>query len=222
MSFKAASDHSDWVECPKGGIKVNSTTGHIYNLKTNTQIRAYRNRLKGNVEGVLPKNDGIDGLGRGRLHQYGRIVLAVLNGGGPSGNPRQHMALHKDGNPWNVQPSNLEWISKKEFMERLVICSHVGQKLNGPQVLTLKDVVKRVNSKDYHAIGSVFGISGTQAYRINTGRQWGYIDEYIKKVTEHMVKIHIPKVEEAIELFADYDKGLAKYLTSYGDASTVN
>ena len=219
---RAYSTLSDWVEAPAIGVKVNSRTGAIVSLTTNRSIPVYRNKVNGTILGYVPRNSGQAGLGKGRIHQLGRIILSVLNAveeRSPLANPRRSLVVPKDGNKWNIIPSNLEWVRTSEFMHRKIMMKDFPLKLDGYTVLTLREVMRKLDDEkiyDYDAVGSVFGVGGSTVCSVVRHRSWAFVDKFIKEITPVGVNFKINKAREAVEDYSECDQELINYMTLKG------
>jgi hypothetical protein len=208
----------DWVDAPLIDTKVNVKSGALIRISTGKALPVFRNTVNGSMVVVLPYNRGQDGIGKGRAHQLGRVILAVLQEGSPFKSPRQGFAVPKDGNKWNIQPSNLKWIGRAEFIQERIMAGDFPLKLNGYAVLTMKDVVTQLAKKDisdYDAIGSTFGVSGATVASVMANRSWAYVNKYIKGVTSKATDYKINRAIEAVAAYTDYDNELDTYLKGY-------
>jgi hypothetical protein len=213
------SSPGDWVSVKDIDTKLHVKSGALLQISTGKALPVHRNRINGSMVVVLPRaGSGQPGLGNGRLHQIGRVILAIMQEGSPFKNPRQGFAVPKDGNKWNIQPSNLKWISRAEFIHERIMAGDFPLKLNGYTVLTMKDVVAQLAKKsidDYDAIGSTFGVSGATVASVMANKSWSYVKNYIKGVTPLAVDYKINKAIEAVAAYTDYDNELATYLKEY-------
>ena len=203
---------SAWVDNGKG-ILVHSRDGAV--LVDGKPVRTYRNKKTGTIFAYIPKNKE---LGRpGTVTGLGRLILSTVHGI-PFRNHRSGFVIPKDGNKWNIQVDNLAWIRFSEFAQDRVIRGEGSPKLNVISALSLRDVVNRMRRrgvKDYDAIGSAFGVSGTSAYNVFTRKSWGYANKYVQTVGIRASGYDLNKAREAVSLYADYDQELANYMASY-------
>lgn len=108
-----------------------------------------------------------------RVH---RLVCEAWHGPCPAGLECAHL----DGNPGNNTESNLAWVSRSENMRHRVAHGTVlaGEKHTQAK-LSEDDVreMRRLGAAGWHGakLARAFGISGTQAYKILTGRGWAHV-----------------------------------------------
>lgn len=209
----------DWVEIPKGGYGINARTGHLINLKTGKPLSVYRIKSVGTIVGIIPFNKGVPGIGKGRIHQVGRLILSGLHGGAPHPNPRSVLALPKDGNKWNTTPSNLEWVTRVTFTQNRVMSNDVHTKLNGHLVFTIRDIASALahaGIKDNDALGSVFHVSGDTITKVINNWTWGYVGNYLSQSEDNVDfnrSLFIRKALDAADLYSRRDDDLNSYLS---------
>lgn len=207
----------DWVLNDSADIYVNRHDGRITDMNRRP-ITSVRDRLTGHLLVTLPRNRGIDGLRKGRIQMKNKVVLATLMGVPKdlvqNYKPSKLMVSHTNGDKWDFNPTNLQWVTQQRAAQQRVMNRQAGLKMDPYTVATAQEVVRYMveesvpQAVDYDAIASVFGISASWLLKIIEGKAWGFLKEFTDKIAANFSYGHIAKAKAATADYARRDREL--------------
>lgn len=116
-------------------------------------------------------------LSQGGSHQnqyVHSLICSAFHGPRPS----DRQTAHGDGNPENNAPGNLRWATVGEnAKDRKSHCTQAMGETSFAK-LTESDVAyirrARLSGVSRHSLAKTFGVSGSQIYRVTTGKAWAH------------------------------------------------
>lgn len=145
------------------------TNGNVFNKKGKL--------LKPQVNGSYFAVDLPIGCGKYKRATIHRLVAVAFL----ENKDNKPQVNHKDGNKFNNNVDNLEWVTRSENMKHaydVLLNSHFGER-NTQSKLTSNDVLdivnKRSNGTNLSEISSIYGISPSTICDIMSGRSWSHI-----------------------------------------------
>ena len=171
----------DWIPGWEGWYRI-SSLGRVMSVGSVRPSAAKPDRLIAYQKRILKLQKGGSGYpfvcpsrhGKAKPMGVHRIVLTVFDRPCPA----RHIAHHKDGNKWNSNITNLEWVPRSQHLRKHKEVFQ-GEK-NGMAKLTAGIVVmiRDVAALHYYTqkeIGLMFGISRRHIRQIVTRVRWEHV-----------------------------------------------
>lgn len=169
-----------WLSCPINKLYEVSSFGNIRKLRKNRDLgpgpNLAQNRDSRGYTYVTIRND--KGPCRVKIH---KLICTAFYGEPPVG---KNDVIHKDGNLWNNEASNLRWGSRKENLQSLCSfgnhsvrrgSSTYNAKLSESQVTEIRAAPRRAGLLD--ELAAIYGVSRNVIanLRCKTSGSWKHI-----------------------------------------------